>query len=159
MSSPFPSESPTFGKLHVGDTADDDGAVIDSFLVETDAPPATEELIGPIDPAPLHRPEPTTRLISKNYIVNSGWVPFQAVIADAGRVQLRLRVMSTGVAGTTTFEDYIRVGYDPGVLEARLWTGNALDLDDHTGDLWIGPGPALTAAIAVSIVAVTKGNR
>lgn len=163
MSNPYPSADATFGPLHVGNTQDDDPQVIDSFLVEVDAPPDPKDLIGPINPLPLVQPEPTTRLITNTYIMDSSWVPFRLLTADAGRVQLRLRVMSTAATPSVT-NDFLIVGYDPSFIVPgsgfRMWNGVAADLDEHTGDLWIGPNPNLTASssLIVTMLAVTKGN-
>lgn len=165
MSSPFPSTEPTFGPLHVGNTADDDAAVTDSFLVETDAPPPVEELIGPIAPEPLVKPWSPTRLITGNHTVDTNWTAVQILPADPNRLQLRIRGLS--LATTPGLDDFILLAYDRGVVSMgvnsaayKLRSGVSLDLDEHTGEVWIAAQPGLVAnRFEVNYLAVTEGNK
>lgn len=170
MSSPFPSENPTFGPLHVGNVTDDDGQVIDSFLVETDAPPTPDEMMAAGIQGlkePLHEPEPATRLITATWTLQPSWSPFKILVADPGRVQLRLRAMSLATTPAVA-TDFVVIGFDQAFTQAnsgfRLWNSVPIDLDDHTGDLFLGCNPnaqvnASGDAFVVTMLAVTKGNR
>jgi hypothetical protein len=163
MSSPYPSVDPTFGPLHLGNTADDDGQVIDSLLVEVDAPPAPQDLIGPISPEPLIKPRPVTRLNTGNYTIDTTWGPVQVVPADPNRLQLRIRGMSN--AATPGAGDYILLGYDRGMVGAgnnsavyKLRNNVSLDLDEHTGEVWVAAQPGLAAnTFEISYLTVTEG--
>lgn len=164
VSSPFPSENPTFGPLHVGDVTDDDGKVIDNFFIEVNDSPAPADLIGPIDPAPLLIPRPATRLITGNMNLDTNWQPVQILPADPNRLQLRIRGMS--LATTPGLNDYVLLGYDRGMVATpsgaafKLRSGVGLDLDEHTGEVWIASQAGLAANLfEVNYLAVTEGPK
>jgi hypothetical protein len=156
MSAPIADE--TFGLLHVGDTKDDDAQVVDSFLIETDAPPPL--VIEAIDTAPLVKPKPATVLRTGSVLLAlpaAAWAPYKVMVADINRQELRLEGFSSLAA--PTFEDYALVAYDPGLLTAqsgyRLRHGEKLTLDSHTGDLYVLINPLATGTFEVSWVGVT----
>lgn len=142
--------------LTLGDTRDDDGAVIDSFFVETDAPPAL--VIEPIDTAPLHKPKPATVLRTGTYELATGWTAIKLLVADPNRNTFRLRGYSLAAAPSAT--DYALVAFDPGLLTPqaafRLRHNTSLDLDEHTGDVYVLLNSAATGAYELTYAAVTK---
>lgn len=155
MSSPFP----IFGSQNLHD---DDGPVIDSFLVETDAPPKLTDAIEPI-PVPekehINRP---TRIFSGTDTLTQLSAPYQLLPADPNRLHIRLDVYS--FATTPGAKDYIIAGDESGKVANsnmtqgpfRIRHGKGYTIDDHTGALWITPGPILTDNIEVTWSTVTK---
>lgn len=142
--------------LDLGDTHDDDGAVIDSFLVEVDAPPTP--VIEAIDTAPLHQPKPATVLRTGTHLLNTTWTVLKLLVADPNRNTFRLRGYSNAAAPTV--EDYCMVAFDPGLCTPqsayRLRHNTPLDLDEHTGDVYVLLNPAATGTFELTYCAVTK---
>ena len=133
MSNPYPP----FGSQNV---RDDDGQVIDSFLIETDSPPnileALKELMTPIREA-LKTPTPTGRLLTGTMTLAPGANYFNAptmiLPADANRTSLSLSVSSN--ASTT------------GALTQLLSTGTAV------------AGPTVLKSVVISSSdGATSGN-
>lgn len=159
--------TPIFGTQNVND---DDAAVVDSYFIETDAPPDLKNAIEPI-PQPVLPPLPeTTRLLTETRILDSSYVnPYQVIPADANRESLFITV--TGTDTTATFNDYILIadqggkvsaaaqGATSGATRIRIQAGFAptqVPLIDHTGAVYAIPGPAITHAIELTYIAVTR---
>lgn len=157
MSAPFPSEDPTFGALHVGNVHDDDGQVIDNLFIETDAPP--DLVVQAIDDMPLTVPVPTTVLRTTTVNVDPTWTAHKVFVADKNRTVLKLGGYSS--AATPGINDYAIIAYDQGLLTptsgVKLRHNRTLDLDGHTGDIWVLSSPTLTASstFEITVVAVT----
>ncbi len=162
MSYPGPLIPPVFGteNLH-----DDDGAVIDSFFIETDAPPTLKDATETIDATAAKEIKPQTKLISKIQLIDPAWSgPTQILPGDANRHGVGVRVWSP----TTIATDGVRVASDGGevfsagiVLHSQTLPGDALS--DHTGPIYViaaslgttGPGVA-SAPVYVTVWAVTE---
>lgn len=141
------------------DLKDDDGAVIDSFLIETDAPPNPADAPQPITIQALPAVRPITRLITGYQVMSSAvQQAIQIVPADAARLELVLKVTST--AATPTLEDYILVSDEfskvlfgsgqSGIASRFRQNTSPYILARHTGPLWVMPNPSISAAIEVT---------
>jgi hypothetical protein len=152
---------PTYApRLNTGDDTDDDAQVIDSLLVEVDNPP--EPLPdASVDPQrSRERPRKTGRLVPTNTVTMlPGWNAVQVAWADPDRSTLRLQV----VGATAT--DFIRWSDDLSKLPAdsssvRVYasaSGTRIDIDGHTGPLWVQPDAANNAAgVIVSCWGVSR---
>lgn len=158
MSSPVPM----FGTQNL---TDDDGQVIDSFLVETDSPPDIKEAIEPIQQLPDKINVPRyTRIMSGIVLFLGGeTTPVMLVPFDDNRIKFHLDVTSAAVA--PVFADFVITADEPGKLSNpaatstqagfRVHNGKGVDMDEHTGPVWVIPGAAITNAIEVSWRAVT----
>lgn len=159
MSNPYP----IFGTQ---DVHDDDGQVIDSLFIETDAPPNIKDAVEPIlIPVPVEPARPT-RLLGGTEILDPGKSPYRLLPADADRLQLHLEVTLTSF-GTATFNDYAVLGDDVGPVASaqsgllttqgciRLRPGKSYEMDQLTGPVYIAPGNA-TSQLEVVWRAVTK---
>jgi hypothetical protein len=158
MSSPVPM----FGTQNLHD---DDGQVIDSFLIETDSPPDIKQAIEPIEQLPEKINVPRyTRVMSGIVLFYGGETnPVSLVPFDDNRIKFHLDV--TSAAPAPAFSDFILVADEPGKLSNpaatstlvafRVHNGKGVDLDDHTGPVWVLPGAGITGAIEVSWRAVT----
>lgn len=144
--------------LFTGDNTDDDAAVVDSLLIETDAPPTP--VIEHIDPAPLVKPTPLTVLRTGTYVMDNTVItqPIKILIGDRYRKSIQLSGWSA--AATPGINDYAMFAYDPGLLTPgsafRLRHNQTLPLTGHTGDLYILPGPAVSATFEVTYAVVTE---
>jgi len=144
-----PLESAGFKTLYVGNPKDDDGTVIDSFLKETDTPPAA--ITESIRSAPLEHPKRVTRIFSGTALfkateVAAGTVqPQQILPADTNRQDLTLKVY-----GASTATDFIYIADENGKMSTsaagKLRPSSAdFDLSSHTGAVWAYPGAAITS--------------
>lgn len=159
--------APIFGTQNL---TDDDAAVIDSYLIETDTPPDIKGAIGPIQQPVLPPLPETTRLITGTQVLDSSYVnPYQMLPADANRVSLYIAVTST-VTGPT-FNDYVLIADQGGKVSAAaagaisgasriraqaVFSPTQVPMLDHTGAVYLLPGASLSNAIEVSWIAVTK---
>jgi hypothetical protein len=136
---------------------DDDGSIIDSFLIETDSPPDLKELNEPIIVKALREPAPITRLFTTSQLLEPTWEPFPILPADANRTSLILFVYSATEVAT----DGVRFSDDPGTVRSagRVLHNCTIDLSRHTGPLWVIPcgngGPA-SASVTVEYWSVTE---
>jgi hypothetical protein len=114
---------------------DDDGQVIDSFLIETDSPPPIEDAKEPIMFVALPQPKIPTRLMTGEFTIDSTWTPVKVMPADNNRRNLNLYVCSP----TSVATDGIRFSDDLGMLATagRLLHNNTLTLTGFTGTLYI----------------------
>lgn len=145
------------------DTHDDDGQVIDSLFLETDSPPDIKFAQEPIPKPALDEPTPTTRLISGyTSFPQSAGLPMQMLPADANRKSLTIRIVSQ--AATPNYNDVVFLADELGKLSylsgaatnaMPMLNGHQISLDDHTGPVFIAPGPSLQGVIMVMWTAVT----
>jgi hypothetical protein len=162
MSYPGPVIPPVFGTQNL---RDDDGAVIDSFLIETDAPPTLKDATQTIDAPDVEKIKPQTKLITKTQLIDPAWSgPTQLLPGDANRHGVGIRVWSPTLVAT----DGMRIASDIGevnsagiVLHSQTLPGDALS--DHTGPVYALPaslsttGPGVASAIVYATVwAVTE---
>ncbi len=127
---------PTFRPLNTGDTSDDDGAVIDSFFVETNNAP---ERVADVAVVPtVARPVPTNRLMTGSLTVSNTWTDATMLLpADQNRKHLEIRVNGT------VDVDFIRVSDESGKLNSDTGAGRVYAnqapfiLDDYTGAVWV----------------------
>lgn len=132
---------------------DDDGPVIDSYLIETDSPPDLNLAQEPIE-IPALPPMPlVTRLISREIIVDPTWpTPTLILPADANRKSVYLRVYSP----TSVATDGIRIASNNGEASfgAKVLSGNDWQLNAHTGAIWVWTVSSTTNLVASAPVAV-----
>lgn len=153
MSSPVP----IFGTQNLHD---DDGPVIDSLLIETDNPPDIKEATEPIEKSPDKNPPRPDRLLTGTFNVSQGGFisPVMVLPADANRKSIILSVYST--AATPTATDFVLVASENGLASGNnafnIHHGKDYTLYDYTGAVWAIPGPAITATIELTWVAVTR---
>lgn len=162
MSSPLP----IFGSQ---DLKDDDGQVVDSFLIETDAPPDLKQVVEPIPVlTPVAQKFPTT-LVTGFQIVTAGMTdPFPLFPPDLNRVFGKVRI--TSLNATPDLNQWVLVATDKSLLtndaatginarsgvSYRARQGQAIDIDSHTGGLWVvGNASIATEGIEVSWILVT----
>lgn len=140
------------------DLKDDDAAVIDSYFIETDAPPDMTPARQPIDNTPNKTPIAiTTRLLSREQTLQPGFDPVLLFPADNNRKHMYIRVYSpTAQAG-----DAIRFGGTAQEARngARILQGDAPTIDNHTGPIYAFAeaitGVPNSAAVNVEYWAVT----
>jgi hypothetical protein len=148
---------------------DDDASVIDSYLIETDAPPDLKDAVEPI-PDPYMPPAPLiTRLLTGTQVIDSSYVsPFRVLPQDDNRKSLQLFVTGTNTA--VTFNDFLLIGGDQGTVSAGPSTAQGVTrvrpqaafvptvvlMMNHTGAVWVVPGAAIANAIELSWIAVTE---
>ena len=157
MSAPVPM----FGTQ---DLKDDDGAVIDSLLIETDAPPNLAEATDTITITAPQEIRPITRLITGYQVMASTFSqPMMIAPGDPNRQEMSIRV--TSLAASPTVEDYVLMADESNKVQtattssgisARMRNGNEYNLSDHTGPVWIMPNSAITANIEVTWWITTK---
>lgn len=131
---------------------DDDGPVIDSLFIETDAPPDLKELNEPIIVRALRDPAPITRIFSGEMTLDSTWAAQKILNADNKRKKLLVRVYSP----TSTATDGVRIADDLGMLSVsgKLLHGGQVDFDAHTGNVYVvavGNAANGTASASVSV--------
>lgn len=163
MSSPVP----IFGTQNVND---DDGPVIDSFLIETDAPPKPILEPIPVPPEITHTRE--TRLISGTVTLSVTSNSQLLLNGDKNRIAFRIYPYWTA-AGTPapTITDYINLGDDLGAVSNAAINGSTqgvvrlrpiatvgaspYEFNGHTGPIYISPAITLAQPIEVSWIAIT----
>ncbi len=150
MSNPVP----IFGTQNL---QDDDAQVVDSYLIETDAPPDMASAREPIDKTPDTPIAVTTKFLSSEQVLTPSMTPVMLFPADKNRKNLYVRIVSpTSQAG-----DAIRIGQTAAeaVNGARVVQGDTPLITDHTGALYAYPqsitGAANSANINVEYWAVT----
>jgi hypothetical protein len=139
---------------------DDDGQVIDTFLIETDAPPKLADATESITVKELDVPRKITRIISRDQVLDPAWVSATLLLpADANRKSLTVAVFSPTAVAT----DGIRFSDDIGNLpsSAKLLHNNNIALTEHTGPLYAftcgnGTGGVASAVINVEVWSVTE---
>lgn len=134
---------------------DDDGQVIDSFLIETDAPPNLEDALEPIViPAQVEVPR-TTRIFSKEMVFQPAWDATLLLPADHNRKSLNIYVYST--AATPVVTDGVRLCDEKGSMlttAGKLLHGGNIDLIGHTGALYAIPAGNAAGGLASDNVAI-----
>jgi hypothetical protein len=154
VSNPYP----IFGSQEPREDGSFDTNEIDNFLIETDTPPTA--VIEPVPMPALPEPKHITRVISGTYRLNAlvNIAPFPVLPADTERLDLRIRAYS--YATTPGSKDYAFLADENGKLVTQsaitMRHGVVIDLTDHTGALWVMPGPILTDDFEITWWAVTK---
>ena len=133
------------------DKNDDDGQVIDSFLIETSAPPNLADALEPIViPTPVEVPR-TTRLFSKDILFDPSWNATLILPADHTRKSLNVYVYSPDAVVT----DGVRLCDEKGSMlttAGKLLHGGTIDLHHHTGALYAIPvGAAADGAASAPV--------
>lgn len=166
-----PLESPEFTDtnpdtpdgLYVGNTKDDDGPVIDSFFIETDAP--ATPVVEPVKAEPLVEPTPITRLFTGTEILAVGGGPYMLLPPDKNRKSLKLALAVP--SGTATATDYLNIADNQGAVSYAQNTGGGAGVtrirpyafdwafDGHTGAVWISSGLNQTLPLELSWAVVT----
>jgi hypothetical protein len=142
------------------DLKDDDGAVIDSFFLETDAPPNPADAPQPITVVSLPEPPKPGRLLSGTQSFTTSFVsPVLVLPADAKRKSITLSVFSTAASPAAQTE-YLSVADESGKCGTSAgWTlrhgKDPVTLIDYTGAIWAFAPSSLTAAIELTWVSVT----
>lgn len=136
---------------------DDDGQVLDSFLIETNAPPVLKDAVEPIVVKGVRDVDPITRLFSIEQVIPIDWDVYQILPADANRKNLTIFVYSPTAVAT----DGVRFADERALTRngAKVLHGNTIDLSGHTGPLYAfptGTAGAASAPVALEIWAVTS---
>lgn len=153
MSNPYP----IFGSQ---DFKDDDGQVIDSLLIETDAPPDKREAIEPVQLPVLPEPKKTTRLLTSDTTLDPTWDPYMILPADPKRQSITVRVYSPTAVAT----DGVRFASEKSeVLTAgKILHGSDTSVfSNHTGALWViscggGANGRASAPVSLEMWSVTE---
>lgn len=157
------SDPDTPDGLYVGDTKDDDGPVIDSLFVETDAP--ATPVVEAVKAVPLIEPTPITRLLTGTEIIATGGGPYMLLPPDRNRKSLKIALAVP--SGTATATDYLNVADNQGAVSYAQQTGAGTGVtrirpfafdwvfDGHTGAVWIASGLNQTLPLELSWAAVT----
>lgn len=139
------------------DKGANDGAIIDSFLIETDAPPNLKDATEPVDPPATKEIKPLTKLLTRHQLVAISWglIPISLLNGDAKRHGVGIRVWSP----TSVATDGVRVASDIGdlatggvILHNQTIPGDSFN--DHTGPVWVQSFSATTGLIASADVFV-----
>lgn len=141
---------------------DDDGQIIDSFFIETDAPPVLKDATQPITPTPTENPKKIRRLLTGSVLMSSGVFgsPHQVLPADPNRKSVTLAVLSTAAA-PNAYNEYVIVSDENGKVSAGSGFNlrgpdNPLIIPDYTGAIWAIPASSITASIELTWLAVTE---
>jgi hypothetical protein len=160
MSSPL--ETPEFEHLYLGNTADDDGPIVDG-MIQTVSAPATP-VVEAIHPATLIEPARTTRLLSGtqtfDFTAITTYGPIQILPADKNRQDLTIKAYSFSATSPVPNTEFVYIADENGKLgsssSGKLRAASSdFDLSEHTGAVYILPGPGLTANFEVSWWATT----
>lgn len=160
MSSPFmPFES--------ANNADDDGQVIDSFLIETDTPPNILDALNELNTGlreRLQEPKITSRMLAGNMSFGIGanyfTAPTMILPADANRSSLTLSVFSSA-ASPSALVEYLSMADENGkcltsaAMNLRHGRNDPVSLAGYTGAVYVQLAPSATAAMEITWVAVT----
>jgi hypothetical protein len=141
---------------------DDDGPVIDSFFIETDAPPDLKQAPISAEQPKLDVPKPITRLLTGNTLLDNTFTVQQILPADANRKSVTLSIFSNA-ANPVIASEYVSVADENGkVLTSSAYIlrhgKDPLTLDGHTGPIYAvsGPGVLPAARIELSWIAITS---
>lgn len=148
-----------FEPLGSQDKKDDDGPVIDSFFIETDAPPDLTQALQPILVKALEEPKRITRLISQSWTIGATWDPFLVLPADPNRKNLNIHVYSPTAVAT----DGVRFSDERGTVTTggRILHGGDTSFTAHTGAVWAlatgaGANGVASAPVTLEIWSVTE---
>lgn len=137
---------------------DDDGQVIDSFFIATDAPPKMEDATQPIVVSGLREPDPITRLFSGDMVLAADWEPVLLLPADKNRKSLNVYVYSPSSVAT----DGMRFSDDKGNIRTsgKILHNGTVDLGAHTGPVYVlptgaGAGGSASAPVSIQYWSVT----
>ncbi len=135
---------------------DDDGQVLDSLFIETDAPPPLVDAQEPIVVKGIQDAPKITRLFSIEQVLQPDWDVYQILPSDANRKNLTIYVYSP----TDVANDGVRFADERALARngAKILHGNYIDLTEHTGPLYViatGSSGVASAAVAVEVWAVS----
>lgn len=144
-----------------GDPNDDDGAVIDSFFIETDNPP--EIPVQKMVESKVEAPLPTSRFLagSQTFSTSNTLTPLQIAGYDPDRVSIRIRCYSATAGNhVRVAEERERLGIGlttpASGLFSRCYSGQILELAGHTGPVFIHAPEVSTTELIVSWEIITK---
>lgn len=132
------------------DLKDDDGEVIDSLFIETDAPPDIKQATQPILVKELIEPRKITRLLSGDITIDPSWTVSMLLPADANRQELKIRVYSP----TSVATDGVRFSDDRGNIlsSGKVLHGGTSPFENHTGPVYyIACGNAANGAASAPV--------
>jgi len=139
--------------------SDDDAAVIDSFFIETDAPPNPKDAPQPIIVKALKEPAPITRLFTRDITISPDWTPTLLLPADAKRKGINIKVYSP----TSVATDGVRFSDEPGDVRnaGKILHNGSTTFDNHTGAIWyvacgLGTDGKASAPISLEYWSVTE---
>jgi hypothetical protein len=140
---------------------DDDGTVVDSFFIETDAPPDLKQAVEPVDAVPNDNPIRCGRLLTGSLSMNLATfvTPTQVLPADPNRKSVVLQVFSSA-ASPNAYVECVEISDENGKVSGSSGfnvrqVAGPITLDGYTGAIWAMPGYGITAAIELTWVAVT----
>jgi hypothetical protein len=116
------------------DKNDDDAAVIDSFFIETDAPPDIKQAME-YEPQEALKPPPViTRLLTGDITVSPDWTATLLLPSDAKRKSITIRIYSPTAIAT----DGVRFSDERGniLTSGKLLHNSDSVFTNHTGALW-----------------------
>jgi hypothetical protein len=152
------------GPFQTENLKDDDPEVIDSLIQATTAPADIKYGIQPEAVIPQFQPVPVTKLFTATTVLAVGADPYPLLPEDVNRLTCRMTIFSLAV--TPAYADYVLIGDNRGATSARnqnyLITGHhaqIIDLDAHTGQVWVIPGPSIAANIEITAYGVTSYDR
>lgn len=134
------------------DKKDDDGQVIDSFFIETDAPPEYKDAIEPIIVRALDEPRKITRIFSGDITMAVDWDPVMIVPPDANRKALQIYVYSP----TSVATDGARFSDDKGLIRTsgKVLHNGTVPFDSHTGAVFAVPSGNAAGGLASAPVSI-----
>ncbi len=148
--------------LHTGNTNDDDGAVIDSFLVERDNPPETVPSIPPTEVPSSKRARPENTRILGGYVTlaetNVGNIPFPIPV-DTDRFNVSVAAISSvATDGVSISSDpaslQVGGGTIPGLSGRIIPAHGYVPLNEHNGPIfavaWGSSAPVVLTWLAVT---------
>lgn len=150
--------------LSTQDFKDDDAIIIDQMLETTSAPADPRGALGPSTLGQQYKAKPVTRLYAQTFVLSGGAQPQQLLQEDVNRGTCKVKAFSTAdpLSGVT-YNDFCVLSDERGMISSgmksnafTLHHGSTMDLDGHTGQLWVIPGPGMSAAIEVSVYGITS---
>jgi len=135
---------------------DDDGQVLDSLFLETDAPPPLADAQEPIVVKAVIDAPPITRMFSIEQVIPVDWDVYQILPSDVKRKNLTIFVYSP----TSVATDGIRFADERALARngGKVLHNGTIDLSGHTGPLYIlptGPAGVASAPVAIQVWSVT----
>lgn len=157
-----PAMSHPYPPLGMSDNKDDDGQVFTDLLPDSHEPADIRGAVEPVDVPEEVIPKPVTRLHASTVSLASGALPQRLLSEDLSRVgSVFVKVQSQ--AATPTVADYLIISDGQGKISAgtatiaiKAYSGDLIEIRDHTGAIYAIPGTALTGNIEVSAWSVNQ---
>jgi hypothetical protein len=142
------------------DLKDDDGNVIDSFFIETDAPPNLADAPQPITVVAPTEPVVATRLLTGTIQLTATMDPVQILPADTNRKSVSVQIYTTA-ASSTAVGEYVTLADENGKCRTSgAWTlrsgKDPYTIIDHTGPIFVQAASTVSANMELTWWAVTK---